>query len=75
MCEVIITPEQLEDLERRGGDLERRLAQKQAKLPPEEALQEVASAYKKGLEASGEEEAERRMREKFDGINPPGRGD
>ncbi len=52
-------------------DLERRLAQKQAKLPPEEVLQEIASAYKEGLETGGKEEAERRMGQKLDEINSP----
>ena len=57
--------------EPKPGDLERRLAQKQAKLPPEEALQEIASAYKEGLETGGKEETERQMQEKLNEINPP----
>jgi hypothetical protein len=70
--EIRITSEGLEDLERRGGeDLRRRLAQKQAVLARAEALQTLATAYKEGLEAGGKEEAERRMRAKFDEINPP----
>ena len=56
--------------EPKPGDLERRLAKKQAKLPPEEALQEIASAYKEGLQTGGKAEAERRMREKLNEIAP-----
>ena len=53
------------------GDLERLLAEKQAKLLPEEALQELATAYKEGLLAGGKAEAERRMRERLNEINAP----
>src|SRR5215813_2856777 len=35
-----------------------------------EKLVLLAQAYKEGLEAGGQEEAERRMREKFDELNP-----
>ena len=35
------------------------------------ALSELAKAYAEGLEAGGRAEAERRMEEKFNEINPP----
>lgn len=35
-----------------------------------EKLALLAQAYKEGLEAGGKEEAERRMRAKFDELNP-----
>jgi hypothetical protein len=35
-----------------------------------EKLVLLAQAYKEGLEAGGQDEAERRMREKFDELNP-----
>jgi hypothetical protein len=69
--EIRITSEGLEDLERRGGDIRRRLELKQAVLARAEALQRLATAYKEGREAGGKEEAERRMKKKFDEINPP----
>jgi hypothetical protein len=71
MREIKIDPEGLEGLERRNPDLRQILAQKQASLQAEEALQSLASAYKEGLEAGGEEEARRRVDEMFDKINPP----
>jgi hypothetical protein len=35
-----------------------------------EKLALLAQAFKEGFEAGGQEEAERRMREKFDELNP-----
>jgi hypothetical protein len=68
MQELILNPNR--NHEPKPGDLERRLAQKQAKLPPEEALQKIASAYKEGLQTGGKAEAERRMRVKLNEIAP-----
>jgi hypothetical protein len=63
---IRITSEDLERLEQSGGDLRETWARRQARLARLEALQSLATAYKEGLEAGGKEEAERRMREKFD---------
>jgi len=67
MQEIILKPNRKR--QPKAGDLEHRLAQKQAKLTPEETLQEIASAYKMGLQTGGKEEAEGRMREKLNEIN------
>jgi len=71
MPEVILKPEQLKKLESRSPDLRETLARRQANPTPEEALQEIASAYKAGMQAGGKDEAERQMQEKLDEINPP----
>ena len=68
MQEIILNPSRKQ--QPKAGDLERRLAQKQAKLTPEEVLQETASAYKAGIQMGGKEEAERLMQEKLNEINP-----
>lgn len=68
---VTITSEDLERLEREGGGLREAFERRQARLSRLEALQALASAYKEGLLAGGKEEAERRMRAKFDEINQP----
>ena len=69
MEEIILDPNS--NHQPKPGDLERRLAQKQATLPPEAALQEIASAYKAGMQAGGKDEAELFNHKKTNEINPP----
>jgi hypothetical protein len=71
MCEIILDPERLKNLEVKPGDLERRLPQQQAKWRAEGKMQELEQAYKEGFEADGRAEAERRMRAKYYELKYP----
>jgi len=66
---MALTPDDSEIAMQEGGDAAEDL---EAVRESTEKLALLAQAYKEGFEAGGKEEAERRMRAKFDELNPPG---